>query len=154
MGQRLASILFFSTSGDSSRQAQSSGASSPRQWRRLTKSLLTALSPRTASSPPCPISPVSPLIFPGWRSILFPPSSQCRGPSLVSLGQGGQTHFHQGPPQPCSCLQRADIILGLHKCNCSLTRGKELYIWPLKANVAPGENEFDTPSLGEGSKVG
>ena len=25
----------------------------------------------------------------------------------LDLGQGCQTHFHRGPPQPCSCLQRA-----------------------------------------------
>ena len=24
------------------------------------------------------------------------------------LGQGCQTHFHQGPRQPCGCLQRAE----------------------------------------------
>ena len=32
-----------------------------------------------------------------------------------------QTHFHWGPHQPCGCLQRAKIILGLYKCNYSLT---------------------------------
>ena len=44
-----------------------------------------------------------------------------------------------------------NVILGLCKCNYSLTRGKELYIWPFegnrKADVAPNENEFDTPAL-------
>ena len=42
-------------------------------------------------------------------------------------------------------------MLGLYKCNYSLTRGKELYIRPfegnLEVNVAPGENEFDTPGV-------
>ena len=44
-----------------------------------------------------------------------------------------------------------NVILGLYKRNYSLTRAKELYIWPfegnLEADVAPGENEFDTPAL-------
>ena len=43
------------------------------------------------------------------------------------------------------------VILGLCKCTYSLTRGKELYIQPFEGNyeadVAPGENEFDTPTL-------
>ena len=43
-----------------------------------------------------------------------------------------------------------NVILGLYKCNCSLTRDKELYIQPFEghdeADVAPGENEFDTPA--------
>ena len=43
-----------------------------------------------------------------------------------------------------------NVILGLYKCSYSLTRGKELYIRPIEGNqgadVAPGENEFDTPS--------
>ena len=39
----------------------------------------------------------------------------------VSLSQGCQTHFHGGPHQPCDCLQRAKIMLGLCKCNYSLT---------------------------------
>ena len=57
------------------------------------------------------------------------------GPSTVSLAveesgflwsgmntyQGYQTHFHWGPHQPRGCLQRAKIILGLCKCNYSLT---------------------------------
>ena len=38
-----------------------------------------------------------------------------------TLEQGWQTHFHQAPHQPRSCLQRAEIILGLYKCNYSLT---------------------------------
>ena len=45
---------------------------------------------------------------------------------LFHLEQGCHTHFHQEPHQPRGCLQRADIILGLYKCNYSLTRGKEL----------------------------
>ena len=43
----------------------------------------------------------------------------------------------------------SNVILGLYKCNYSLSRGKELYIRPFEGNheadVAPGENEFDTP---------
>ena len=38
-----------------------------------------------------------------------------------NLEQGCQTQFCQGPHQPCGCLQRAEIILGLCKCNYSLT---------------------------------
>ena len=38
-----------------------------------------------------------------------------------SLTQGCRTHSHPGPHQPRSCLQRAEIILGLYKCNYSLT---------------------------------
>ena len=37
------------------------------------------------------------------------------------LSQGRQTHFHRGPLQPHGFLQRAEIILGLCKCNYSLT---------------------------------
>ena len=37
------------------------------------------------------------------------------------LNQGCQSHFHQEPHQPHSCLQRAKVILGLYKCNYSLT---------------------------------
>ena len=40
---------------------------------------------------------------------------------IHSVEQGCQTHFHLGPHQPCGCLQRAEIILGLYKCNYSLT---------------------------------
>ena len=44
-----------------------------------------------------------------------------------------------------------NVILGLYKCNYSLTRGKELYIRPFEGNlevdVAPGENQFDSPAL-------
>ena len=37
------------------------------------------------------------------------------------IEQQYQTHFHCGPHQPHSCLQRAKIILGLYKCKYSLT---------------------------------
>ena len=67
------------------------------------------------------------------------------------LEQDYKIHFHQGPHQPRGCLQRAECNLGLHECNYSSTRGKELYIWPLEGNheadVAPGENEFFTYDL-------
>ena len=46
------------------------------------------------------------------------------------LRQGCQTHFHQGPHEAHSCLQRAEIILGLYKCNYFLTV-KELKLWML-----------------------
>ena len=67
------------------------------------------------------------------------------------LDQGCQMHFHQGPHQPCGCLQRAEIILGLYKCNYSLAV-KELKLHSAfegncQADVAPGENEFDTPAI-------
>ena len=43
------------------------------------------------------------------------------------------------------------VTLGLYKCNYSLTRGKELYVQPFEGNheadMAPGENAFDTPAL-------
>ena len=48
-------------------------------------------------------------------------------------------------------IKGLNVILGLYKCNYSLTTGNELYIWPLEGNhetdVAPSENEFDTPGL-------
>ena len=67
------------------------------------------------------------------------------------LTQGYQTRFHQGPHQLGCCLQRAEIILGLYKCNYSLAV-KELKLHSAfegncQADVAPGENEFDTPDL-------
>ena len=37
------------------------------------------------------------------------------------VDQGCQTHFHWEPHQPHGGLQRAKIILGLYKCNYSLT---------------------------------
>ena len=66
------------------------------------------------------------------------------GVKLIFMGGGhiSLTVAFKGP----------NVILGLCKCNHSLTKGKELYIWPFegnfKADVAPGENEFDTPNLG------
>ena len=40
-----------------------------------------------------------------------------------------------------------NVILGLYKCNYSLTRGRGLYIQPFEGNhkddVAPGENELE-----------
>ena len=48
-------------------------------------------------------------------------------------------------------FKEPNVILGLYKCNYSLTRGKELYIWPFEGNcetdVAPSDNEFDIPGL-------
>ena len=40
---------------------------------------------------------------------------------IYLLYQGCQTHFHRGPHQPRSYLQRAEIILEQYKCNYSLT---------------------------------
>ena len=34
---------------------------------------------------------------------------------------GCQTHFHQGPHQPCGCLQTAECKFRMYKCNYSLT---------------------------------
>ena len=70
---------------------------------------------------------------------------------LKTLRQGCQTHFHQGPHQPHGCLQRVE-------CNFnSLTVKEQLHLYsPLlfqpfegncEADVASGENEFDTPVL-------
>ena len=59
----------------------------------------------------------------GIKKLLLPE------PLLVPLEQGSQAHFHWGPHQPCGGLQRAKIILGLYKCNYSLTV-KELKLHP------------------------
>ena len=72
---------------------------------------------------------------------------------MYTLEQGCQTYFPQGPHRPRCCFQRAEIILGLYKCNYSLTV-KELKLHSgfegnRKADVAPSENEFDTPELEE-----
>ena len=69
----------------------------------------------------------------------------------MSLDQGCQTYFHQGPLWPGGCLQRAEIILGLYKCHYSLAVKEVNYIQLFEGNreadVAPGENEFDIPAL-------
>ena len=47
----------------------------------------------------------------------------------LPLKQGCQTHFHQEPHQPwlpSKATKGPNVISGLHKCNYSLTRGKEL----------------------------
>ena len=45
----------------------------------------------------------------------------------------------------------AEKILGLYKCNYSLTVKELNYIRPFEGNheadVAPGKNDFDTPTL-------
>ena len=43
-----------------------------------------------------------------------------------ALYQGCQTHFHGGPYQPCVAFKRLNVILGLYKCNYSLTVKREL----------------------------
>ena len=70
--------------------------------------------------------------------------------NLIAISQGCQTHYHQRPHQPRGCLQRAE-------CNFNSLTVKEYIYTVLKlfrpfqgnceANVAPGENEFDTPAL-------
>ena len=64
---------------------------------------------------------------------------------------GCQTHFHWGHISLTVAFKGPNTILGLYKCNYSLTRGKELYIGPFEGNheadVAPDENEFDTTAL-------
>ena len=50
--------------------------------------------------------------------VLKEPANKAEAQNLI---QGCQTHFYWGPHQPHSCLQRAKIILGLYKCNYSLT---------------------------------
>ena len=71
--------------------------------------------------------------------------------SKYALLQGWQTHVHRGRISLVVTFKERNVTLGLYKCNCSLTRGKELYIRPFEGNgeadVAPGENEFDTPAL-------
>ena len=70
---------------------------------------------------------------------------------VLALSQGCQTHFHRGHISLEAAFRGPHVILGLYKCNYSLTRGKELYIRPFESNheadVAPGENEFETPAL-------
>ena len=65
-----------------------------------------------------------------------------------SSKSGVSNSFSGGPNQLSGCLQRAEIILGLYKCNYSLTVKELNYIWLFEGNceadVAPSENEFDT----------
>ena len=44
--------------------------------------------------------------------------------SNENVWQGCQTNFHQGPYQPHGCLQRANVILGLYKCNYLTVKGE------------------------------
>ena len=79
------------------------------------------------------------------------PRAKCnRKLHVYPLEQECQTHFHQGHISLMVAFKGPNVILGLCKCNYSLTRGKELYIQPFegnrKADVAPSENEFDTPA--------
>ena len=70
---------------------------------------------------------------------------------FLPLEQGCQTHFHWRPHQPRGCLQRAE-------CNFNSLTLRSSYIYTAltlfrpfegngEADVAPGENEFDTPAL-------
>ena len=76
---------------------------------------------------------------------------------MLVLKQGCQIHFHRRPRQPRGCLQRAEIILGLYKCNYSLTVKEVNYIQPFEGNqeagMAPGKNGFDTPVLKDTATV-
>ena len=75
--------------------------------------------------------PNNPGMCPDWESNQWPFASQAGAQStephqpglifFIYLKQGCPINFHWGPHQPCSCLQRAEVILGLYKCNCSLT---------------------------------
>ena len=83
---------------------------------------------------------------------LYLPSNTCGpGTSQRRPEQRCQTHLHRGPRQPRGCLQRAEIIFGLYKCNYSLTV-KELKLhsalWRQPWGWCdPQWNEFDTPDL-------
>ena len=76
---------------------------------------------------------------------------------FLILEQGCQTHFYPGPHQPQDCLQRAEIILGLYKCNYSLTV-KELKLhsalWRQPRGwCGPQWKWVDTPALEEICKM-
>ena len=62
---------------------------------------------------------------------------------FMLLRQGRQTHFYRGHFSLTVAFKGLNVILGLYECNYSLTV-KEL---KLHSDVAPGENEFDTPVL-------
>ena len=69
--------------------------------------------------------------------------------TLVSLKQGYQSNFQRGPHQLRGCLQRTEIILGLYKCNYSLTLRSwndiQSFEGNSEADVVPGENESWRP---------
>ena len=69
--------------------------------------------------------------------------------TCLSYKSGASNSFSLRPHQPHVCLQRAEIILGLYKCNYSLTVKQLKLHSPFEGNheadVAPGENEFFVP---------
>ena len=70
---------------------------------------------------------------------------------ITLYGRGVKLIFTGGNTSLMVSFKGPNVILGLYKCNYFLTRGKEIYIWPFEGNheadVAPGENEFDTPGI-------
>ena len=63
----------------------------------------------------------------------------------ICLEQGVKLIFTRGHFSLAVAFKELNVILGLHKCNYFLTRGKELFIGPFKGNleadVAPVEND-------------
>ena len=68
--------------------------------------------------------------------------------AVTQQNRGVKLIFTGGHISLVVAFKGPNVVLGLYKCNYSLTRGKELYIWPFEGNceadVAPGENEFET----------
>ena len=64
--------------------------------------------------------------------------------------RGVKVIFTRGHVSLAVAFKGLKVSFGLYKCYYSLTRGKELYIRPFEGNletdVAPSENEFDTPA--------
>ena len=58
--------------------------------------------------------------------ILFTDLIKSRPLIFLSLSQGCQTDFHGGPHQPHGAFKGPNVILGLYKCNYSLTVKREL----------------------------
>ena len=77
------------------------------------------------------------------------PSAYPQG--LVPIRAGVKLIFNGGHISFEVAFKGLNVILGLYKCNYSLTRGKELYIQLFEGNhevdVALGENEFDNSVL-------
>ena len=67
---------------------------------------------------------------------------------INDIEQGVKLIFTRGHISITVAFKGRNVILGLYKCDYSLARGKELYIRPFEGNseadVAPGENDFDT----------
>ena len=67
-----------------------------------------------------------------------------QGEKSPTAHRGVKLIFTRGHISLVVAFKGTNIILGLCKCNYSLTRGKELYIQPFEGNceadVAPSEN--------------